>query len=140
MRQAPYAPNRVSGTNVGTSVHPSSPATSVKIVSAEGGQPGMKTSTGTTSCTGRTRLSSARHDDRSGSAGWSSVFQVGAAQDRLRTPKRLRMPGTLEVTAQSPSDDQDLRARANMPDLVQVFLAGDGAFDQRDVDAARETP
>jgi len=46
----------------------------------------------------------------------------------------LRMPGTLEVTAQSPNDTRVPGALPDGLDLGQVLVAGDGALDQADVD------
>ena len=43
------------------------------------------------------------------------------------------MAGTLPVTAQSPSEIEDLGARADAADHVQVLFAGDRAFDEGDV-------
>ena len=46
---------------------------------------------------------------RSGSAAQVGVLEVGPLQHVVH-PKGLRMPGTLPVTAQSPSGDEELRA------------------------------
>src|ERR1035438_2877287 len=84
------------------------------MVSAEGGQPGTNTSTETTSCTGQTR---------SRSLGTISVgtpepmvtFSQYARSVTAFTPKEFLMPGTLAVTAQSPSDTRIfVRARTSL--------------------------
>ena len=66
------------------------------------------------------------------------VLEVGAVQQRRDRRSGCACPGTLDVTAQSPNDDERLGPLADLPDLVEVLLAGDGALDEADVDVLRE--
>ena len=87
---------------IAASFLPADRSSTEKIRSAEGGQPGTKTSTGTTSWTGRTIGSSGGIDLRAESArpAWRSPGR--RVSSTAFAPKWLRIAGTLPVTAQSP--------------------------------------
>ena len=105
---------------------------------AGGGQPGTCRSTFTTSCTGTAWRSSA--GTPSVGTRWSRLraFDVDPLQQLLARGIWLRMAGTLPVTAQSPSATSSLLRWRIVLDLLQVLLAADRAFDQRDVHAFGE--
>src|SRR3954454_13990393 len=73
------------------------------MVSADGGHPGTNTSTGTNSWTGR-EYGNNGGTTWSGMPGSKVTFSRYARSYTSLLRNGLRIPGTLEVTAQSPSD------------------------------------
>src|SRR5665811_2349156 len=71
--------------------------------SADGGQPGRKTSTFTTRWTG-VEVGRSLGTMSDGICGLSVTFSRYARSSSGATPIGFRMPGTLEVTAQSPNE------------------------------------
>ena len=104
--------------------------------SADGGQPGRKTSTWTTRWTGRAVGNSAGTTS-SGMPGLSvDVLEVGALQQRP-DPIGLRIAGTLAVTAQSPNEIS-VRVRSRTSRILwRSSSRRDGALDQAEVDRVR---
>src|SRR5271157_1642085 len=72
------------------------------MVSADGGQPGTNTSTGTTSCSGRTNFSSGGTPSVGGGC-MIVAFSLYTVSMTAVRPQTFRIDGTLPVTAQSPS-------------------------------------
>ena len=118
----------------GLGMRPSSSSLSTeKIRSADGGQPGTKTSTGTTSCTGRAMGSSGGIDFARNLRVERGVLQVGAPQDGVDA-EVVAHGGHVAGDGAIAQRDQNLGARADQPDAVQILLARNGAFHQRHID------
>ena len=108
------------------------------IRSAGGGQPGQEL-VHRDDLVQRDRLLDAASGTMPGSCGNALVgvgqVDVGVLERHLAaSPSGLRMPQTLEVTAQSPKEHTILVRAADLVRHLDVLLVADRALDQADVD------
>jgi hypothetical protein len=89
------------------------------------------------SCIGRACSSSTGITRLGKRAGYGHVLDVGPIEDRLHA-ERIAHAGHIRGDRAVAERDQNPRVRADFPDFHQVVLAGNGAFDERDVDLFRK--
>ena len=100
----------------------------------------MKTSTGTTSWTGRAYAAAATVRPRPDVLDPASRSQCRRGRRPLSCGNGFRMRGNIGRDGAIAQRNQRLRALAHQFDFVQVFFAADRALDQRDIHVRREIP